>query len=1325
MQFRILGPLRVVNGDRVLEVSSPRQRALLGLLLVHAGRVVSSERVLDELWGDEAPPSGRGAVAFHVSRLRRALAAGGDGTDAIETRDGGYVLRIDPADIDALRFEQLAGAGHSRLATDPAAAAQLLGEALALWHGDPFEGLADLSFTANAARRLEELRLRATEDQLEAALTLGHHAAVVAELEELVDREPLREHARGLLMAALYRCGRQADALRVYHDGRRVLAEELGIEPSPELVALEAAILQQDAALLAGPPLRVIGEAASANGVPAILLRNPYKGLRAFGEADADDFFGRETLTTRLVERLGEVAREAGLLAVVGPSGSGKSSVVRASLVPALRAGALEGSERWPIAPMFPGNRPFDELAAALRSVLSSGGDPGRGDGERGAGFTDPQNLADTPDAFAPALERMLQPGGRFVLVIDQLEELFTLAPGRTAEEFSKMLASALVSSAGRLLVVVTLRADHLDAALRSPDLGPLLRAGTELVPPLDRAELVRAIDRPAARAGLRLEPGLTDTIVADVAGHPAMLPLLQYAMTELVDRAGDEAGNRVLTKAGYEAIGGVLGALAGRAEATFDTLEPDGRRAARQILLRMVAVEATGEASGRRVPRSALEGDPGATAVLERFGRARLVTHGRDARTGEATVEIAHEALLTRWPRLAAWVEEEREAMWLLRRLGEAADEWLEHNRNDGFLLTGGRLEMFASWAAATDLRLDAGERDLLEASLAEQQRSGEAEAARQARERRLERRATRWLQALVAIFAIAAVSSAALLALVWRQSETAAEERAIAIARQLAVAANGRLEADPGLALLLALESARATADRGWITEETMDALHWSIQGIRAPYPIEEAPVAVRMARDGTRGVYLLPPNKLVDLAQAAAWWRDLSADECRTYLGVEGCPAQRPVLTDEIRGVMTADGVVPIDRFAATDTAGSSVRVWSQLPVDSTELLATFASRTRTTVVLSEDDGTADLATTIARADVAILARPGDIAELTRPGFVLDLRGILRADEAATIAASPLAGLGWVGAHDFGPDAVGARFIGAPIAVTAASLLWYPADAFAAAGYQPPTSRAELETLTRQIIADGRTPWCIGLADGAAGVDWVEDLAIDSLGGDPPPSAGTAWLRFDEPAAASAFLRFRDLLATEGAILGGPAFAVRTTSEGAAAQMGSGAEPACWLVRATAVERSRWTGSVRADLRPIALPIGDGPPTMRVRVYTLVVLRDRPEVRALVRELLGAEIASTLATLESGADILPLGPSADIAWDSATGDVRAILASALGTGRLWADASDLMQRDLGERAFPDSVRRVAAADNGTVGGLIQRELEALAELERGASP
>jgi DNA-binding SARP family transcriptional activator len=300
MEFRVLGPLQVAVDGRAITIASRRQRALLALLLVHANHVVGADRILDDLWADETLVSGHDAIVFHVSRLRRALGADGD---RIETRDGGYALHVDPGEIDAVRFEQLAAAGHDHLGDDATAAARQLTEALALWRGEPFEDLVELPFTSAEIHRLEELRLRVSEDRFEAELALGHHATVVAELDRFVDREPLRERARASLMLALYRSGRQADALRVMHDGRRILAEELGIDPSPALAALETAILRQDPALLVGTPpmLRTLTATGGPPGGDRA-ARNPYKGLRPFGEEDAADFFGREALTARLVE---------------------------------------------------------------------------------------------------------------------------------------------------------------------------------------------------------------------------------------------------------------------------------------------------------------------------------------------------------------------------------------------------------------------------------------------------------------------------------------------------------------------------------------------------------------------------------------------------------------------------------------------------------------------------------------------------------------------------------------------------------------------------------------------------------------------------------------------------------------------------------------------------------------------------------------------------------------------------------------------------------------------------------------------------------------
>jgi DNA-binding SARP family transcriptional activator/ABC-type transport system substrate-binding protein/DNA-binding beta-propeller fold protein YncE len=247
MRFCVLGPLEAYADGRSVAVGGGRQRALLALLLVHAGEVVSRDRLIEELWAGKPPPGGSQSLDAYISRLRRAFREAGAG-DVLATRAPGYVLHA--GETDARRFEALAAQGREALAAGEAArAAQLLAEALALWRGTAYAEVADESWASAEAGRLAELRLSATEDWIEAELSLGRHAALVPELEVLVAREPTRERLAGQLMLALYRSGRQADALAAYRAVRRSLVEELGLEPGPDLRRLEAAVLAHDPAL--------------------------------------------------------------------------------------------------------------------------------------------------------------------------------------------------------------------------------------------------------------------------------------------------------------------------------------------------------------------------------------------------------------------------------------------------------------------------------------------------------------------------------------------------------------------------------------------------------------------------------------------------------------------------------------------------------------------------------------------------------------------------------------------------------------------------------------------------------------------------------------------------------------------------------------------------------------------------------------------------------------------------------------------------------------------------------------------------------------------
>jgi DNA-binding SARP family transcriptional activator len=245
VEFRILGPLEVVEGSRKLRLGGARQRTLLALLLTRANEVVSTDRLIDELWGARAPKSAANALQYHISQLRRVLAPSG----AIVTQQPGYMIRVGPDELDLLQFERLVEEAHEQ---PPGIAADLLRDALGLWRGPPLADLARESFVEPEIIRLEEIRIAALELRIEADLALGRHVELIPELEALIREHPFREPLRAQLMLSLYRSGRQAEALDVYRETRSLLVEELGIEPSPAVQEVERAILRQDPELLQG-----------------------------------------------------------------------------------------------------------------------------------------------------------------------------------------------------------------------------------------------------------------------------------------------------------------------------------------------------------------------------------------------------------------------------------------------------------------------------------------------------------------------------------------------------------------------------------------------------------------------------------------------------------------------------------------------------------------------------------------------------------------------------------------------------------------------------------------------------------------------------------------------------------------------------------------------------------------------------------------------------------------------------------------------------------------------------------------------------------------
>jgi DNA-binding SARP family transcriptional activator/DNA-binding beta-propeller fold protein YncE len=250
MEFRILGPVEVVDDGRVVALGPSKQRAVLAILLLHLNEVVSRDRLVEDIWGERAPETAATALHGYVSQLRKLLPGDGAERGVLITRAPGYLLKLDPEQVDLNRFELLASRGKRELAAGEAeAAASTLADALSLWRGPPLAEFDSAPFALAESLRLQELHVSTLEERIDADLAVGRHGDVIAELETLVRQHPLRERLRGQLMVALYRCGRQADALAAYQEGRRTLVDELGLEPGLELKQLEKQVLTHDPAL--------------------------------------------------------------------------------------------------------------------------------------------------------------------------------------------------------------------------------------------------------------------------------------------------------------------------------------------------------------------------------------------------------------------------------------------------------------------------------------------------------------------------------------------------------------------------------------------------------------------------------------------------------------------------------------------------------------------------------------------------------------------------------------------------------------------------------------------------------------------------------------------------------------------------------------------------------------------------------------------------------------------------------------------------------------------------------------------------------------------
>lgn len=523
----------------------------------------------------------------------------------------------------------------------------------------------------------------------------------------------------------------------------------------------------------------------------AVVARScPYMGLLPFRTEDDRLFFGRDDVVAAMLERLAHGSS----LVLVGASGSGKSSLLRAGLVARLEQGGSSGREPWLTVVCTPTARPLAELAARLAPLCGQSATVLVHDLE-----ADPRAI---DVAFRQALA--LQPdGARLALVVDQLEELFTQC--RVEDERRRFLDALVdVASAptGRTVVVAALRADFFGHGAAHKGLAGMLQAHPVVLGAMDEEGLRAAIEGPAAVAGLTLEPGLADVILRDVTGEPGGLPLLSHALAEVWSRR--QSGT--LTIDGYRAAGGVAGAIARTAEAVHGRLDPDQQRVARDIFVRLTELgQGTDDTARRATVDELARDDPEdaarAETVLNTLAAARLVT------VWEGSVEVAHEALIREWPRLRGWLDEDRDGLRLMRHLTVAAHEWDRRGRDDSDLYRGPRLAAAVEWHGGHGEAVNPLERDFLDAG----RRVQEA----QVREIAARNRRLRWLLAGTGVALVVALL-AGTLAVGQRNRASTARDRAAAAAESETV---GRLVAQSrlaestslDLALLLALEANR----------------------------------------------------------------------------------------------------------------------------------------------------------------------------------------------------------------------------------------------------------------------------------------------------------------------------------------------------------------------------------------------------------------------------------------------------------------------------------------------------------------------------------
>lgn len=931
MQWGVLGPLAVCTADgSVVSPAGRVRRLLLAALLSRPNQTVTADVLADEVWAGAPPRTAAKTLQSHVVRLRDDLGRDGLG-GALLTAPTGYRLVVADDELDAAVFTALTGSATDRRRRgDPAGADADLRRALSLWRGAAYEEFVDAPFLVSERLRLGELRAYAEEQQVDVALELGRAAELVPVLEQRLLATPYRERTWEQLALALYRAGRQADALASCRRAREVLAADLGVDPGPGLRDLEQRVLRHDPELVgAGAGLVDLGltEEAVAAGCP-------YRGLDGYRDDDTAVFVGRERLTARLAT----ACATHDVVVVTGASGAGKSSLVRAGLVPALRRGAVPDSAAWRTRVTTPTRLTAADTATDL-------------------------------------------------LVLDQAEELFTaLDAERSREAVRELLAR--VDDGMRLVLV--LRSDCYSRLVDLPPLDAYAQTATVLVGPLRDDELRRVVIEPAHRAGVTVEGDAVEAVLEDAAGRPDALPMVSVALV----RAWSHHDGPVLTRDDYVAGGGVAEALEAAAEEVYERLDPQAQQAARRLLVRL-AVADSGRWSRRALPRPATSDEAEERAV-------GALVEGRLLVADQGRLELVHDALLDRWPRLRTWLADRALDAELLAHLTGAAHRWAAGGRLDADLYRGARLQAVQDWQEQHGDDLSAEEEEFLVGSAQAAEAELLRERARADREAAGRRRLRRALTALAAVTVVTLLVGA--VAVAERTSADREAHRAhgaalTADARRLAALA--LTAPDLRTSLLLAVQAYRLQD-----SPDTRSALLTALQ--HSGSALFHVPTHERVLWLGA------------DRSGASLWWMDNTREVTRFDVRTRRVVAQFPARADSVAALSPeATQLVTLGRNGYDDTAGAtratvvdalSGRQLHVLPTRAaSQLTAAYTADGRWLVVpvAAAPDGTAGSAVDVYAA-AGVLARPARRLHVpaTITGLAAGRNRIALVDAAGTV-------------------------------------------------------------------------------------------------------------------------------------------------------------------------------------------------------------------------------------------------------------------------------------------------------------------------------